>query len=284
MWYSIYIVNFPEVLTGKRKHKAMDLQRGCIAFLFVGTAGRSTPHSCRLQGRNLDSPFGPMLQCKPTDARRFAGVQRQAARPFPSPGIRETTVVHDVTAGDDIPAEPNNTGKTTGGAGAGFSPDDLRRLARLVEENNLSELRYEEGDLRVTLRTAAFTRPAYLPAVPPTPQSAAAPFAEGGQEEFLFEDEDEAGASRGPAPEDANLVRIEAPVMGVFYRSPAPNEPPFVEIGDPVEVGQIIGMIEAMKVFSEVPTEVAGVIRDIPGRNGALVQPGDPLVILEPDS
>ena len=69
--------------------------------------------------------------------------------------------------------------------------------------------------------------------------------------------------------------------MGVFYRSPAPGEPPFVEPGDTVEVGQPVGMIEAMKVFSEVLAEQGGRVRRIVADNGALVQPGDPLVELE---
>lgn len=158
----------------------------------------------------------------------------------------------------------------------GISPDDLRRLARLVEENGLSELRYEEGDLRVTLRTATYAthyRAAALPAVMANP--AALP---------VDESEMTAAFSDEPSEEEdtANLLRVEAPLMGVFYRSPAPGEPPFFEIGDTIEAGQVIGLIEAMKVFSEVPSEVAGRVRDFPARNGALVQPGDPLVILEP--
>ena len=69
--------------------------------------------------------------------------------------------------------------------------------------------------------------------------------------------------------------------MGVFYRSPSPGAPAFVEVGEPVEVGQPIGMIEAMKVFSEVLSEHAGLVKALVAENGTLVQPGDPLVTLE---
>ncbi|MBC8102019.1 MAG: hypothetical protein H7Z41_05465 [Cytophagales bacterium] len=159
----------------------------------------------------------------------------------------------------------------------GISAEDLQRLAHLVEENGLSELRYEEGDLRVTLRTAShFRQAATVYASPDTPQTPA----EGAGVETEMGRE---AATPGTATLEANphLVRIEAPVMGVFYRSPAPGEPSFIEAGDVLEVGQPIGMIEAMKVFSEVLAEMAGTVVEIPAKNGALVQPGDALVLLQ---
>lgn len=160
----------------------------------------------------------------------------------------------------------------------GISSEDLRRLARLVEENGLSELRYEEGDLRITLRTAS-----YRPAAPPAAPAALSPLLSGPEAEWAAQETLTDLLLDTPAlgAEDAGLARVEAPVMGVFYRSPAPGEPPFIEIGDAVEAGQPIGMIEAMKVFSEVLAESAGRVRDIPAKNGALVQPGDVLVLLE---
>lgn len=74
---------------------------------------------------------------------------------------------------------------------------------------------------------------------------------------------------------------VSAPIMGVFYRSPSPGEPPFVEIGDHVSAGDPIGSIEAMKVFSEVISEVTGVVVAIPAENGKLVHAGDSLIVVE---
>lgn len=157
-------------------------------------------------------------------------------------------------------------------------PEAVRRLARLVEENGLSELRYEEGDLKITLRTAAFSRLAVSVApVAAFPSAASVP---GASPETAVAEI----ATAATDTEDARLlVQIDAPMMGVFYRAPAQDSPPFIEIGDRVEIGQTIGLIEAMKVFSEVPAEAAGRVREIPARSGALVQPGDPLIILEKD-
>jgi len=165
----------------------------------------------------------------------------------------------------------------------GISPDDLRRLAKLVEENGLSELRYEEGDLRVTLRTEAyFRRPAppatIIPGAFPL-VAASEPYAAPTADSGALSDAEEAGDSAeeaGPAG-----TPIEAPIMGVFYRAQSPDTPPFVEIGDTVEVGQTIGLIEAMKVFSEVKAEIAGRVTAVFAQNRQLVQPGDVLLLLD---
>lgn len=93
---------------------------------------------------------------------------------------------------------------------------------------------------------------------------------------------DEPGAGLTSAPETANTVPVSAPMVGVFYRSPGPDQPPFVEVGDHVEAGQTIGLIEAMKVFSEVPAEHDGVVVAIVAENGQLVQTGQPLLRLSP--
>jgi acetyl-CoA carboxylase biotin carboxyl carrier protein len=139
--------------------------------------------------------------------------------------------------------------------------EDVRRLAKLVETHSLSELRYEEGDLRVTLRTGATIASASALSILPAHAVARA-------------------ATPSPA---APVGRpVEAPIMGIFYRSPAPGAPAFVEVGDTVEMGEPIGMIEAMKTFSEVLSEVAGTVLAIPAENGKLVQPGEALVLLEP--
>ncbi len=74
---------------------------------------------------------------------------------------------------------------------------------------------------------------------------------------------------------------MRSPLIGVFYRSPAPDAPPFVEIGDMVSEGQTVCIVEAMKVFNEIKAEWQGRVVAIPAESGALVQAGDPLVVLE---
>lgn len=145
-----------------------------------------------------------------------------------------------------------------------IAPDDVRRLAKLVVQHDLAELRYEDGSLRVTLRTTQPVAPASIAV--PTEYVSVAP---------------SASAPVPSAPAATSGTPVTAPIMGVFYRSPAPGSPAFVEVGDTVEKDQPIGMIEAMKVFSEVLADHAGKIVAIPAENGKLVQPGDPLILVE---
>ena len=76
-------------------------------------------------------------------------------------------------------------------------------------------------------------------------------------------------------------VAVESPTVGVFYRSASPDSPPLIEVGDRIEDGQVIGMLEAMKVFSEIVSDHAGVVVEIVARNGALVRQGEVLLYLK---
>jgi acetyl-CoA carboxylase biotin carboxyl carrier protein len=150
-----------------------------------------------------------------------------------------------------------------------ISPEEVTRLAKLVEKHQLHELRVEDGELRVTLRTtvptvatiAAAVIPSSAQATPTGTVASASPAA--------------------AAPVAASGTPVGAPIMGIFYRAPSPGAANFIEVGDVVEVGQPIGTIEAMKVFSEIPSDAAGKVIAIPMENGKLVQPGDVLIIIE---
>ena len=93
------------------------------------------------------------------------------------------------------------------------------------------------------------------------------------------------GAAPAPAaapnPAEAGVAVI-APLTGVFYMASSPTAEPFAKVGDMVQAGQIICIVEAMKVFNEIKTEVSGVVASIPAQNGQLVQKGDVLVRIKP--
>jgi acetyl-CoA carboxylase biotin carboxyl carrier protein len=147
--------------------------------------------------------------------------------------------------------------------------DKIKKLVALVEQNHLTEITVEEGDTSVTVKAdiagettapaAAATQPYYEAPLEP------AAYVEPAEQEEV----------------NGNLFQIKSPMIGVFYRYPSPDSPPFTEEGDEIEEGQTIGLIEAMKVFSEIPSEVAGRVVSLPVENGKLVQQGDVLVVID---
>lgn len=156
----------------------------------------------------------------------------------------------------------------------------LRRLAQLVAENGLSELTVVDAGVTLTVK-AAFEA---AQAVPPSITAVQAhphvlPLA---QTPAYSETAVTAPAAPAPPARAATAIALESPMVGVFYRSPSPEDLPFVSVGDFVRVGQTIGLIEAMKVYSEVPSETSGRVTDTPVESGKLVQQGQPLIFVEP--
>lgn len=154
----------------------------------------------------------------------------------------------------------------------------LRKLAQLVAEHGLSELTVEEAGVTLTVKAAVpetpLTASALALAVPAHPHLLPAAQSPAYSETPVL-------ASPKPA-RNSTAVALESPMVGVFYQSPSPEDPPFVSVGDFVKVGQPIGLIEAMKVYSEVPSEVAGRVTEMPVESGKLVQQGQPLIFVEP--
>jgi acetyl-CoA carboxylase biotin carboxyl carrier protein len=145
----------------------------------------------------------------------------------------------------------------------------VRRLSELVEQHGLEELIVERDGIEVVVRSflSSAAETVYL-----SPSSLGASVSP-------------VRAAPTPAPEaplaPASYHRLTSPMVGVFYRSSDPNTPPFVEIGDVVRVGQTVGLIEAMKVFSEIPADVSGRVVEVPAANGRLVQPGETLFVID---
>ncbi len=154
--------------------------------------------------------------------------------------------------------------------------ETLKRLAVLVSENGLSELVVEENGVTLTVKAAAAAHapvsvaahPHMLSETPPYSQTIVAAAA--------------TATPSAPSVRAAGAIALESPMVGVFYRSPSPEDPPFVAVGDMVKIGQPIGLIEAMKVYSEVPSEVAGRVVEMPVESGKLVQQGQALIYVEP--
>jgi acetyl-CoA carboxylase biotin carboxyl carrier protein len=161
---------------------------------------------------------------------------------------------------------------------------DLKEILRILEEQDITEFELEQDGvkLRVCRRAGAALLPpdpvvAHLaPAPGPAPAGAPA----GGPAASLPAADPPTAAAPRPEPEDGTVVK--SPIVGTFYRAPDPNATPFVSVGDRVKVGQVLCIIEAMKLMNEIEAEVAGEILRIHPENGQPVQYGDPLFTVRP--
>ena len=145
--------------------------------------------------------------------------------------------------------------------------DDIKQILDLVREHDLAELEIERDGLKVRVRKAGHQLALMPPAVPvvPLPPVPAAPVA--------------AGPAAAPAPvgDGVELAVIKSPIVGTYYRSSEPGARPFVEVGDTVKKGQVLCIIEAMKLMNEIDSEFDGEIVNIYVESGQAVQYGERL-------
>jgi acetyl-CoA carboxylase biotin carboxyl carrier protein len=146
----------------------------------------------------------------------------------------------------------------------------IKKLIELLEESGIAEIEIKEGEEAVRISrmpaggVAAQPLPQPQPSAAPAAVAAAAPVAEAG----------------APKPKPNEHV-ITAPMVGTFYGSPSPGAKAFVEIGDEVKVGQVLCIIEAMKMMNQIEADRAGRVTSIMARNGDPVEFGQPLFVVE---
>jgi len=160
--------------------------------------------------------------------------------------------------GTQIPAY---LGSQAGAALSAAAGDRVRDIIAIVEESDVDEVVIEQGDLKMTVRKAG-AAPAPAAGAPAAPQ---------------------AEASDGAADDGTNGFHVvRSKWVATFYRSPSPQAPVFVEVGDEVEAGQTLCILEMMKMMNELTADVGGIVRQILAENGDTVQYGQPLFAIEP--
>lgn len=148
---------------------------------------------------------------------------------------------------------------------------DLNRrvdeLAELMVEFGLNEARWSGDGWRVQFSVvsgkARSAAPEEVEPVAPAPRRRPRP-----------------QTTTGSAPASSGIP-VKSPMNGIYYSSPSPSDPPFVRVGDSIQSGAVIGLIEAMKVYNEVTSPVAGTVREIVAKNGDLVDQGATLILVE---
>jgi acetyl-CoA carboxylase biotin carboxyl carrier protein len=150
----------------------------------------------------------------------------------------------------------------------------IKKLIELLEESGIAEIEIKEGEEAVRISRmppGAIVQPPQMAHLAPAPATAAAP--------ALVTDVAAAeGAAQKPTP---NEHVITAPMVGTFYASPSPGAKPFVEIGDEIKVGQVLCIIEAMKMMNQIEADRAGRVASVMARNGDPVEFGQPLFVVE---
>ena len=142
---------------------------------------------------------------------------------------------------------------------------EIKEMIQLMNENGLTELDLEKDGLKIRLKKN-----------------------NGGVETVVYEQRSAAAPAPAPASAPTPAARtltaknsIKSPMVGTFYAAAAPDAPPFIQVGATIEVGQVVCIIEAMKLMNEIKSEVRGKVLEIPVHNGDPVEFGQPLFVLE---
>lgn len=150
-----------------------------------------------------------------------------------------------------------------------FEIEYIEKLANLADEKQLTEITVEDGDKAIIIKRGMqgvqVAAPVSIPAAP----QAAAPAAPSQQ------------ASSAPAAEQPKGTAITSPMVGAFYAAPSPGAKPFVKVGDTVAAGQVVCIVEAMKLMNEIESEVSGKITQICVEDGQSVEYGQVLMYVE---
>ena len=158
---------------------------------------------------------------------------------------------------------------------------ELKELIEFLIEKDIAEFELERGDVKVKIKRAgehtvvhAHAEPRFY-AVPPAPN---APIEMLGAAHVA---PPPAAAPAAPAPEEG-LHTVKSPIVGTFYEAPSPGAPPFAKVGDTVEVGQVLCIVEAMKLLNEIESDVAGEIVKKLATNGQPIEYGQELFVIRP--
>ncbi|MCT7949405.1 acetyl-CoA carboxylase biotin carboxyl carrier protein [Ancylothrix sp. C2] len=158
---------------------------------------------------------------------------------------------------------------------------EIRELLAALDQTDISELMLKSGDFELTVRKNSHSVEVHPPESGPAEVRLSAPPAP-----VVSPEPSPAIAaqpSAGPPASDKKLVDVMSPMVGTFYRAPAPDEPPFVEVGDRITTGSTVCIIEAMKLMNEIDAEVSGTVVEILGKNGAPVEYGQVLMRIKVD-
>ncbi|MDX1363407.1 acetyl-CoA carboxylase biotin carboxyl carrier protein [Arenibacter latericius] len=158
---------------------------------------------------------------------------------------------------------------------------EIQSLIKFVAKSGASEVKLEMEDIKITIRTGkgeSSQEPTFVQHIPmnaPMPQQAIQQQAQGEQPSVEI-------TKKAEAAEDDKYVTIKSPIIGTFYRKPAPDKPVFVEVGSVIKKGDVLCVIEAMKLFNDIESEVSGKIVKVLVDDSSPVEFDQPLFLVDP--
>jgi acetyl-CoA carboxylase biotin carboxyl carrier protein len=164
--------------------------------------------------------------------------------------------------------------------------EEIKSLIQLINKSDLAEFRFEEGDQKIVIRTSKFNSgkqqifqtPA-APAASSAPVQTAAPVAPVAAPQIS---EAPKAAAKTDDTEGGNYLEIKSPIVGTFYRSAGPDKPTYAKVGDVVKKGSVVCIIEAMKLFNEIESEIAGKIVKVCVEDASPVEFDQVLFLVDP--
>ena len=144
--------------------------------------------------------------------------------------------------------------------------DEIKELIDLLQDTDVTELSIERDGSKIKIKKEKYLAAPQMVQAAPGPVTA------------------NAAPAKEQAAEDETLAKINSPIVGIFHRSPSPESPPFVEVGSTVRKGQVLCIVEAMKLMNEIESDTHGTVSKILVENGHPVEYGEPLFLIEPSS
>lgn len=152
---------------------------------------------------------------------------------------------------------------------------EIKEMITLMNENNLTELELEREGLKIRLKRSTTDTDVLSNIIIEKAQLTEQ------QAKYIPVDSSKQQAPIPPKEESKNIVEIKAPMVGTFYRAPSPDSAPFAEVGTMVEIGQVVCIIEAMKLMNEIKSEVKGKVKEISVENADPIEFGQVLFKIE---
>lgn len=168
---------------------------------------------------------------------------------------------------------------------------DIQNLIRLISRSELSEFKLKDGEFELSIRTQHFSkgkdRETYVQSVPvsapaPVPVSSVVPVAQPSVSRDSGEGAADESNEAGTSGSEANLIAIKSPIVGTFYRSSSPDKPPYVKVGDVIAAGDVVCIVEAMKLFNEIETEISGKVVKVMVDDASPVEYDQVLFLVDP--